>query len=77
MQKLDLVQFLVKRCNANVNIKSYAGHTPLHLAWMLLAINNNNSKLKAIVKFLCECGGEPPLPPIDSDSDTDSSSDED
>lgn len=76
MQNLDLVKFLVNRCKANVNVRSYAGHTPLHYAWMGLAVNTNNTKLKAIVKFLCDCGGEPSLPPVDSDSDTDSLSDE-
>lgn len=76
MQKLDLVQFLVNRCKANVNVRSYAGHTPLHYAWMAFAVNNNSTKLKAIIKFLCDCGGEPSLPPNDSDSDMDSFSDE-
>jgi NF-kappa-B inhibitor alpha len=74
MRNLDLIKFLVKRCNADVNLRSYAGHTPLHLAWSLLTHNNN--KMKAIVKYLIDCGGEPSLPPNDSDSDIDSLSDD-
>lgn len=70
-QSLDLIQFLVSRCRADVNVRSYAGHTPLHYAWMLLAINSSNNKLKSIIKYLCECGAQPSIPPnIDSDSDS-------
>ena len=70
-QNLELVQFLVSRCKADVNVRSYAGHTPLHLAWYLSAIHSSNNKLKAIIKYLRECGAEPSeRPTIDSESDS-------
>ena len=76
-QNLDLIQFLVKTCKAAVNVRSYAGHTPLHYAWILSSIHsNNNKKLLAIIKYLRDCGAEPSLPPnIDSESDSQSDAD--
>jgi len=75
-QKCDLVQFLLKKCRANINVKSYAGHTPLYLAWSLLQIYPNSSRLKSLVQFLKENGGEPAVAPIDSESEMRTDSEE-
>lgn len=68
-QRTEFVQFLLKRCRANVNIGSYAGHTPLHLAWNLLTIDPNSNKIRGLIKLLRDFGGQPSMPPMDSDFD--------
>lgn len=82
-QKVDMVQFLLNYSShgLRVNAKSYAGHTPLDLAWNLFQVVPNNNRVRNIIVLLMENGGEPKAAPLTSDSDSDSnvsdSSDED
>ncbi|CAG2176521.1 unnamed protein product, partial [Oppiella nova] len=48
-QNLDLIQFLVKTCKAAVNVRSYAGHTPLHYAWILFQWKGMFLQLNSVI----------------------------
>ena len=72
-QKLDLVRFLIRRFNCSLNVKNYAGLTPIQLICSLIESNPNNN-LKAISNELIEYNGGRCSPIVDLDSDTDYSS---
>ena len=78
-QKVDLVQFLFNYSlyGLRVNAKSYAGHTPLDLAWNLFQMVPNNNRVRNIIVLLMENGGEPKAAPLTSDSDSDSNPSDD
>ena len=62
---MDLIEFLIKNCGALINQLNYANRTPLQLAWHMLSGNPNSRRVKIMIHFLKECGGEP----IDYSSD--------
>lgn len=51
-----------------MNIKSYAGKTPLSLAWSI-SHHQNNSRISNLITLLKEYGGKPDKPPYDTESD--------
>ncbi|RWS08614.1 NF-kappa-B inhibitor cactus-like protein [Dinothrombium tinctorium] len=69
-RQVDLVQYLLKRCKANVNATSYTGQTPLHSALSALSTHPHNRQLRVLVHLLKECGGEPRSLPLDTDSES-------
>ena len=80
-----LVSFLLNKCNADLNVRTFSGQTPLHLAWKAnLSLKNETSnalksKSNKMVKLLLEKSGESKvsLESLYTDSESDFSTDDD
>lgn len=74
-QKLDLVRFLLSTCKANINMRNYAGQTPLSIAWKTKSATSSLSNILSILKFH---GGEQyDVSESETDSDESLQTDED
>lgn len=79
---VQLVFFLIKKCNADVNLRTFANKTPLHLVWKIHLKSDSiitKSKTSKIIKLLLEhCNDSKiSLENIGQSSESELSSDED
>jgi ankyrin repeat protein len=75
-QQIDLIQFLIERCDATLNVLNYAQQTPMRVAWDALRARPGSKRIIIMLHLLREKGGEPRLLPVNmSDSEMSDMSD--
>lgn len=72
------MQCLVRDCKVDLNVRCYAGHLPIKLAWSMTRTSPDNQSAKKIMMLLLEMGPKPSDQILYSeDEDSDMSSEED
>jgi hypothetical protein len=75
--RLEVAACLVRDCKVDLNVRCYAGQTPIKLAWNLTRASPSNQAGRKIMMLLLEAGAKPPDQiAYSDDEDTDFSSDD-
>ena len=57
-ERQDVVHCLVRDCKVDLNVRCYAGHTPLKLAWDMTRASPNSPSAVKIMMLLIESGAK-------------------